>query len=773
MMDDSTAFCGCSKHAKAQQLRCSAVLSGLHGLKLQELKALIDREGLAVRQDIGGHNRRTKVQMVQEIEQARAQARAAPSLASPQGTAPYIQAAPAAPDAPAAPVTTPSLARSAPAFKSIEPKELMRHFTQDDLEMPEIGLLEEELHNAGLLKELRDGQPVQIELLQFAGIAWMRDKEKQEGWKGGILGDEMGLGKTLQTLCAMSLNKYPTLLVCPLQAFQIWIDDSAGFFASGTFEIYDYHQIRKDKRILPKKLPDNSLVLVNPQSLEPDVYVKTSMTPEQRARLVSQALSEHCYVEPTWNLHMLELEARKRDINVEDLCGEQAGEERAANPDSQLLNRHFGRIVCDEAHFMKNLCSKGRQPLCAKACELLGKQTDIRWCITGTPVENSITDYFSLLTFLQAEPYCQLDWFENHVGRYCRPKAPLSPQHDPDFKRCFRETMLRRDKSKLPNLPTPHFCLIECEMDDFEKQKELQLLQEELPGPELVKILRQAQAAAALAPPRSSANAKLEQSSLEQILEISARPIPEGGLGQRLRPKKMDEDGREWCLQKFLFERAWIEADKRKLLQSSKWRALRRQLEDIWENDLSNENEIECTGQPPDNQYAGLWTSEHESYFRPLDTHELTKVVLITTLTTRTFQLAEKLLEDMQVEYCKIDQSVEHDKRLAVIESFNTDPSKKVMLLGMKCGGTGINLPAAQVAILLDWWWNPAAELQALNRIHRLSSKHRNVYFFKLFSANNEAEQRQKGIQEEKHDIYQALNGRNNEDEGRVWERLD
>ena len=40
--------------------------SGLHGLKCQELKALIDREGLAVRKDTGGHNRRTKVQMVQE-----------------------------------------------------------------------------------------------------------------------------------------------------------------------------------------------------------------------------------------------------------------------------------------------------------------------------------------------------------------------------------------------------------------------------------------------------------------------------------------------------------------------------------------------------------------------------------------------------------------------------------------------------------------------------------------------------------------------------------
>ena len=37
--------------------------------------------------------------------------------------------------------------------------------------------------------------------------------------------------------------------------------------------------------------------------------------------------------------------------------------------------------------------------------------------MTGTPAENNIKDYFSLLTFLHAEPFCQEIWFKNHVER--------------------------------------------------------------------------------------------------------------------------------------------------------------------------------------------------------------------------------------------------------------------------------------------------------------------------------------------------------------------
>ena len=46
------------------------------------------------------------------------------------------------------------------------------------------------------------------------------------------------------------------------------------------------------------------------------------------------------------------------------------------------------------------------------------------------------------------------------------------------------------------------------------------------------------------------------------------------------------------------------------------------------------------------------------------------------------------------------------------------------MLLSLKSGGVGLNLVAAQTVYLLDPWWNPAVEEQAINRIHRIGQRY-------------------------------------------------
>ena len=69
-----------------------------------------------------------------------------------------------------------------------------------------------------------------------------------------------------------------------------------------------------------------------------------------------------------------------------------------------------------QAQFLKNLTSKS-DSIYAKACMRIGDAVGIRWCITGTPAENKMMDYFSLLSFLRAEPFCQQPWFTAHVER--------------------------------------------------------------------------------------------------------------------------------------------------------------------------------------------------------------------------------------------------------------------------------------------------------------------------------------------------------------------
>jgi SNF2 family DNA or RNA helicase len=58
--------------------------------------------------------------------------------------------------------------------------------------------------------------------------------------------------------------------------------------------------------------------------------------------------------------------------------------------------------------------------------------------------------------------------------------------------------------------------------------------------------------------------------------------------------------------------------------------------------------------------------------------------------------------------------------RGAIVQEFQEDPDKRVFLLSLKAGGTGLNLTEADYVYLVDPWWNPAVENQAIDRVHRI-----------------------------------------------------
>merc|ERR1711988_856944 len=65
---------------------------------------------------------------------------------------------------------------------------------------------------------------------------------------------------------------------------------------------------------------------------------------------------------------------------------------------SVIHSLHFHRIILDEAHSIKT-----RSTMTAKACFAL--KTDYRWCLTGTPLQNRIGEFFSLIRFLNVKPF--------------------------------------------------------------------------------------------------------------------------------------------------------------------------------------------------------------------------------------------------------------------------------------------------------------------------------------------------------------------------------
>jgi len=83
-------------------------------------------------------------------------------------------------------------------------------------------------------------------------------------------------------------------------------------------------------------------------------------------------------------------------------------------------------------------------------------------------------------------------------------------------------------------------------------------------------------------------------------------------------------------------------------------------------------------------------------------------------------ELIEWRLKTEGVSCAKLMGSMSIVSKNNMIIAFQTDPSLKVMLISLKAGGEGLNLQAANHIFLMDPWWNPASELQAMQRAHRI-----------------------------------------------------
>ena len=91
------------------------------------------------------------------------------------------------------------------------------------------------------------------------------------------------------------------------------------------------------------------------------------------------------------------------------------------------------------------------------------------------------------------------------------------------------------------------------------------------------------------------------------------------------------------------------------------------------------------------------------------------------------------------------------------VTRFQTDPSVGVFLISLKAGGLGLNLTAADYVYLLDPWWNPAVEAQAIDRTHRIGQTRR-VFASRLI-ARNTVEEKVLELQQSKRDLADAIIG--------------
>lgn len=93
--------------------------------------------------------------------------------------------------------------------------------------------------------------------------------------------------------------------------------------------------------------------------------------------------------------------------------------------------------------------------------------------------------------------------------------------------------------------------------------------------------------------------------------------------------------------------------------------------------------------------------------------------------------------------------------RQARVERFQTDPNCKLFLISLKAGGLGLNLTAAEYVYLLDPWWNPAVEAQAIDRAHRIGQLQQ-VFAYRLI-AKDTVEEKVLQLQNTKRDLADAI----------------
>ena len=129
--------------------------------------------------------------------------------------------------------------------------------------------------------------------------------------------------------------------------------------------------------------------------------------------------------------------------------------------------------------------------------------------------------------------------------------------------------------------------------------------------------------------------------------------------------------------------------------------------------------------------------------------------LLVFSQFTSLLALLRSELEAQGVTHAYLDGSMTAGARQAEVDRFQASPGVPVFLLSLKAGGTGLNLTGADTVVHFDPWWNPAVELQATDRAHRIGQT-RVVTSYKLIAAGT-VEEKVLALQASKRDLLAGV----------------
>jgi non-specific serine/threonine protein kinase len=127
--------------------------------------------------------------------------------------------------------------------------------------------------------------------------------------------------------------------------------------------------------------------------------------------------------------------------------------------------------------------------------------------------------------------------------------------------------------------------------------------------------------------------------------------------------------------------------------------------------------------------------------------------VLVFSQFVKMLTVIREYLDEEAIEYAYLDGSTKD--REAAVNRFQEDEDIQIFLISLKAGGVGLNLTAADYVIHYDPWWNPAVEMQASDRAHRIGQT-KKVFTYKLITKDS-VEEKIVQLQQQKRDLVEKL----------------
>ncbi|EFJ19828.1 hypothetical protein SELMODRAFT_109740 [Selaginella moellendorffii] len=381
-----------------------------------------------------------------------------------------------------------------------------------------------------------------------------------------------------------------------------------------------------------------------------------------------------------------------------------------------LGNVAWHRVVLDEAQSIRNAYTQ-----VSRSCMHLS--ATYRWALSGTPFQNNIKDLYAFFCFLRVQPYCHnRKAFDEQYEVYEKKGYSL------ELKAALESIVLRRNKNSIVDgepvlrLPPRLVNRVEVELSKLERELYEDLMEEY--------------------------EARISEYSSEGTLQMNKFNMLSMLL--RLRqmcnhPALLDSD------HLFQVEDDDLIMDEDGSEDGSGHQQMREALSKLQLEAQERQEEFDRKVQEI-GQSAKL-----KAAMRVLDMTPHGEKSLIFSQWTSMLDLIEPELEEAGIQFSRIDGSMSTRKRVEAIKRFSEDPEVAVMLISLRAGGCGLNLVAATRVLLMDMWWNPTTEDQAIDRTHRIGQT-RPVHVTR-FVVKQTVEERILQIQEEKKKLVEFAFG--------------